>query len=127
MNSSESRLAAHKALLKAKERLLWRQRVESRLADAQRSLDEQRDRVKELEQTWSQESADVKRLSGLTVVALVTSVLGTKERKLQKERQELAAASLKLEAGREVADGLEMERDQLADELEGMEGADVEY
>ena len=127
MHSSESRLVAHKALLKAKERLLWKQNLESWLAEAQRTLVEQRDRVKELEQAWSRESSDVKRLSGLSVVALVTAVLGTQERKLQKERQELAAASLKLEAGRQVADGLEMECDKLADELVGMEGAEVAY
>jgi len=127
MNPSESRQAAHGALLKAKEGLLWKQRLESRLAEAQRSLDEQLDRVKELERSWSDESADVKRLTGLSVVGLVTAVLGTKAQKLQKERQELAAASLKLEAGREVADGLEMERDKLADELAGMEDAAVTY
>jgi len=127
MIPSETRLIAHKAVLKAKEGLLWKQRLESRLAETERSLAEQRDRVKELERAWSRESADVKRLTGLSVVGLVTSVLGTKAQKLQKERQELAAASLKLEAGREVADGLEMERDKLADELTGMEDADVAY
>src|SRR5688572_32413687 len=115
--TSDARLKAHQGLLKAKEALLWKQRLETRLAQAEKALREQKERVLAHERAWNRESADVKRLTGLSVVGLFTSLLGTKEQRLQKERQEAAAASLKLDAAREVEDALAWDRDQLADEL----------
>lgn len=127
MLDSEARSTAHKALLQAKERLLRQKRVEGQLAQVERNLQEHYDRIQELERTWKRESDDVKRLTGLSVVALVTSVLGTKEQRLKKERQELAAAALKLEAARDIAGALENERDELAIQLTDLKGAERDF
>jgi hypothetical protein len=127
MSSAESRQAAHQLLLKAKENLLWKRRVEERLAHADRSLEEQNARLQIFQKRLDEETVDVKTLTGLTVTSVIASVFGSKERRLQKERQEAAAAALKLEAARQVADALQLDRDLIADQLAGMEGAEVRY
>ena len=83
------RKTVHQQLLAAKDQLLHRQRLERQLAEAEQSLQSQKDSVLFLEKKWRSETDDVKRLMGMSVIALVTSVLGTKEQRLKKERQEL--------------------------------------
>jgi len=127
MDISETRKTVHQGLLKARDRLLQKRGLERRLAEAEESLRSQKESVRALEAQWRRESADVKRIEGLSVIALVTSVMGTKEQRIKKERQEMAAAQLKLEAGREVYAKLESECDGLAYDLKGLEGAQQEY
>ena len=127
MLNADARALAHATLLRTKAALLRKQRLKAQLALAESDLRAGRMRVETLEKAWGREADDVKRLTGMTVLALVTSVLGSKEQRLSKEKRELAAAALKLEEGRESAVRLDMECDRIADDIAGMESAEADY
>jgi hypothetical protein len=127
MLDSDARAIAHATLVRAKDALLRKERLKSQLAKAESALRAERMRVETLEKSWNRDADDVKRLTGATVLALFTSLLGSKEQRLSKERRELAAAALKLEEGRESETRLDMECDRIADDIAGLETAEADY
>jgi hypothetical protein len=102
-------------LLEARERTREKQKLESSLREARRSLASERTRSAELGAVLEKEETDVRRLEGLSLTAMFLQFLGNKEDRLNKERQEVLTAKLKYDqSAHEVAS---LERD-----IAGMEG-----
>jgi hypothetical protein len=93
---SHDALDAELAQASAELHLLARLRVES---DAlEEDLARRRERLDALERELRSETRDTERLEGLTLTALFYTILGSREEQLERERQELLAATLKRDA-----------------------------
>ncbi|MBP1768986.1 MAG: hypothetical protein H6P98_3101 [Candidatus Aminicenantes bacterium] len=96
-------------LLEARERIREKQKLESSVGDARRSLASERTRLAELGAVLKKEEADVRRLEGLSLTAMFHQFLGSKEDRLDQEKQEVFTAKLKYDqCAHEVAS---LERD----------------
>ncbi len=106
-------------IIETRERTREKQKLESSLREARRSLAAERTRSAELGAVLEKEEADVRRLEGLGLTAMFHQFLGNKEDRLNKERQEVLTAKLKYDqSAHEVAS---LERD-IAD-MEGRRAA----
>ncbi|MGI6344690.1 MAG: hypothetical protein ACOX18_06475 [Bacillota bacterium] len=93
-----------------REQLLHRQRM---LQSATEELAAQRQRLAQLEAQLRKEERDVKALEGISLANLFRTVLGDKEQRLDKERQEFVRAKLRYDAAQSAVDRLEEEVAQL--------------
>jgi hypothetical protein len=82
-------------LREAKERLRAKEKFESSVREARQSLAAERARLEQLGAVLRKEEADVRKLEGLSLTAMFHQFLGSKEDRLDKERQEALAAKLK--------------------------------
>ena len=117
----------HDRLLRAKERLRQKQKLEAMLHEAQAMLDEEQRKCRRHEQILAREKADVDKLEGFGLTDLFYSILGTKEERLEKERQEHLAAKLKHEECTQAVDEARQEVAKLQSELGTFRGAETEY
>ena len=114
-------------LLKGMERIRAKRKFEAMLAEAERLLEEAQRNCSLHKQRLGSERADVDNLEGISLAALFYAILGTKEERLKKERQEYLAAKLKhKEAVEAVMDG-HRELARLQQELAPLQNADAEY
>lgn len=118
---------AHVNLIRAKERVRNRRKLEAMLAEAQGLLGEaERSRDTHHERLGG-ERADVDKLEGYSLAALFSTVLGTQEEWLEKERQEYLAAKLKHDESVEAVESTRQEVERLRRELTQFQDADAEY
>lgn len=82
-------------LLETREKVREKRKLESSVREARRSLAAERARLARLAAVLEKEEADVRRLEGLSLTAMFHQFLGSKEDRLDKERQEAFAAKLK--------------------------------
>jgi len=101
--------APDNALLDARERVRAKQKLESSIDEARRSLASERTRSAELGAVLRKEEADVRRLEGLSLTAMFHQFLGSKEDRLNKEKQEVFTAKLKYDQS--VHEVASLERD----------------
>ncbi len=99
----------NKKLVDVKEKLREKQRFEKLLDISRRKLKEENNHLEKLNSILSKENHDVKKLEGLTVTALFHQLLGTKEQKLDKERQEFIAAKLKVDSCKNTISSIKRE------------------
>ncbi|QDU36820.1 hypothetical protein Mal4_11180 [Maioricimonas rarisocia] len=114
-------------LMAAKRRLRSKQKLESMLAETRRQFQEEQTRHATFKETVEREQADVTKLEGLSLAGLFYSVLGTKDERLEQERQEFLAARLKFDECEETLSEIQDEMRRLKDELSPLTGADEEY
>lgn len=117
----------HGKLVQAKERDRARRKLEAMLAEAQRLLEDHQHKCATLGHHLSAEKADLDRLDGLSLVALFYTVLGTKEERLEKERQEYLAAKLKHDEAVAAVGRMQAEVDRLLREVGDLRDAKAEY
>ena len=86
------------------EEMLCKKREELRAQ--QKQLEE---KMLELSVQYSRETQDVKELEGLTMTSLLSSLSGTKQKNLEKERREAKEAALRLEEAKKVLEQVEKE------------------
>ncbi|MGV3722180.1 MAG: hypothetical protein ACO1SX_14820, partial [Actinomycetota bacterium] len=101
--------------------------LQSLLASLQAEAAKREPALRELRQRLDRERADVERLERLSFTALLWTVLGRKEARQEKERAELAAASLKQQAGMAESEASEAERKAIEDELTSLGGLEARY
>ncbi len=70
-------------------------RIDSMLKNLQTQLDSQESRQYDLEQELKKENLDVEKINKMGVSALFHTILGNREKQIEKERQEALAAQLK--------------------------------
>ena len=70
-------------------------RIDSMLKNLQTQLDSQESRQYDLEQELKKENLDVEKVNKMGVSALFHTILGNREKQIEKERQEALAAQLK--------------------------------
>ena len=121
MNNFDARLTEIKTNLRSK------QKLESMLRQARTATREERTRCKTLKEVLASEKADVDKLEGVSLTALFCTVLGTKEERLEKERQEFLAAQLKHEEATKALDSSQEEVQRIEEQLAQYASADTDY
>lgn len=90
-------------------------------------LREQSARLGTLETQLEKEQVDVRKLERASLSALFHAVLGDREARLEKERQEFLAAQLRYQQTKRQVEFLERERDYLHGRLVKLAAVDTEY
>jgi len=119
--------APNDAIIEARERIRAKQKLESSVREARRSLASERTRLAELGAILKKEEADVRRLEGLSLTAMFHQFLGSKEDRLNKERQEVLAAKLKYDQGAHELASLERDIADMEGRLAAIGDAEAEY
>lgn len=111
----------------ALQRVRQKSKLEAMLRNTQQLLFDLKVDIHELRENLAKEQADVERLSVPSIHALFYTILGTKEQRLIKEQQELAAAKLKYDQACQTEADLNQELTELQKSLTGYQTADAEY
>lgn len=114
-------------LTQAKTRLRRKRKLESMLGEVRRILLDKRAKLSHFKNTLDDEQADVDRLEGFSLTGMFYSVLGTKDDRLEQERQELLAAKLKHDEAVETVEHAEDAVARLQTDLSALHDADEEY
>ncbi len=114
-------------LVDVKEKIRQRDRLQGQLADVERSLAQEDSRLAALEVQLKREEKDVQRLEGLSLVGTFYAVLGDKEQRLDKERQEFLAAKLQRDQCQYAVTALERDLDDIKQKLGSSTGLDAAY
>lgn len=121
LNELNERLAIAKANLRQRDKL------DSMLRSAQNSLTTARSKQSKLKDVLAKEQADVDALEGLSVTGLFYAMLGSKEQRLERERQELVAAKLKYDQVGDTVEDLSGDVKRLKDALSALGNAESDY
>jgi DNA repair exonuclease SbcCD ATPase subunit len=114
-------------LTQAKTQLRVKQKFESMLRQAQNVVRDERSKSSNLKEKLADEKADVDKLEKLSLTGLFYSVLGTKDERLEQERQEFLAAKLKHEEAVKSLEDAQREVNRLSDELTPLADAGADY
>ncbi|KAA5545420.1 hypothetical protein FYK55_07150 [Roseiconus nitratireducens] len=114
-------------LKSAKTQLRRFNKLRTRLDRAQATLREQRRKCRQHEKTLAEEKADVDQWSGQGLTTLFYSLLGTKEQRLEKERQQFLAAKLKHEQSSRSLQTAERDVQTLQDQIDEVQDAADRY
>lgn len=101
--------------------------LETRLSKAEKNIAREKDRLRILKQGLRRERADVDKLEGLSLTGLFHQILGTRDTKLDKERQEFLAAKLKHDECERSLAALEQEVTSVKNQIENIGDPEVEY
>ena len=85
------------------------------------------EKMLELSVQYSRETQDVKELEGLTMTSLLSSLSGTKQKNLEKERREAKEAALRLEEAKKVLEQVEKELQSVDLEVRQLRGSKEKY
>jgi hypothetical protein len=114
-------------LLQFKEKTEDKKRIEKLLKKARVELSAEKQKLTKLEKQLKKEFEDVQRLEEGGLTALFYEVLGSKEKKLDKERQEYLAAKLKYDNCKKVVQELEFDIENLQKDLLACGSPEIEY
>lgn len=117
----------NKELSSIKEKLRRKQKLESMLKKADFSLENEMERVKFLKEVLNKEELDVKKLESMSIKAIFHSLLGNKEERLDKEKQEYFSAKLKYDECCNTINLLKQETNLNNKELNELYGIEDEY
>ncbi len=104
-----------------------RAKLERRLAKEKAELVDAAELVRSTEDAAAKELADVERLEGATLTALLGTLLGTKEARLDKERKELVLARLRHEEAIARRDALRRSIEVTEDRIAALADARAEH
>ena len=85
------------------------------------------EKMLELSVQYSRETRDVKELEGLTMTSLLSSLSGTKQKNLEKERRDAKEAALRLEEAKKVLEQVERELQSVDLEVRQLRGSKEKY
>ena len=114
-------------LQSARERVRKAQKLRAKLREAERVLSVESRRASKWSKRAIEEASDVEDLEGLTLTALFARVLGTREERLDKERQEYLAARLESQQCRHSVGVARAEVARLRREVADFADADADY
>ena len=117
----------NKKILKLKEQITEKERLESILSRARDKLKDEETKCEKLLARLQKEERDVIRLESLTLAAFFHETLGTKEQKLQKEQQEFVAAKLKYDNCKSSIKLIQRDIEHLKHEIEKLGNPKSEY
>lgn len=104
-------------LVSISDRIQDKYRIRRKLEAAENSYQQIKKQLYELEKRLEREEADIKQLEGMSITSLFYTILGTKEERIDKERQEYLAAKLKYDECQAELKDLEKEINELKLEL----------
>ncbi|MCC9607764.1 hypothetical protein LOC68_03455 [Blastopirellula sp. JC732] len=114
-------------LIQAKAQLRSKQKLDAMLEEERVQLGSLQESCSRMARILDKEKADVDNLEGFSLVGLFYSILGTKEERLETERQEYLAAKLKYEESAEAVDEAQREIEELVAQLAVLKDAESEY
>jgi myosin heavy subunit len=114
-------------LLEAKEQKARLDKTKRRQEELRKRLREQEKLILRLKVRLDAEQADVDKLSRMSLANLFRTILGNKKEQLERERQEVLAAVLKLNEAQELLKELKAELMRLGDELAELQDAEHLY
>ena len=114
-------------IFELKEKLRIKEKLESLRRMANEELNKKRIQQSKLKDQLIKEEKDVKRLEGISFSSIFLSIIGKKDDKLDKEKEEYLVAKLKYEECLETIEKLEKEIDYAEKELLKYEGVTEEY
>ena len=114
-------------LSKTIEGLRLKKKLEGDLIAVERELKETTSHLASLGAQLEKEEIDVKKLERTSLTTLFYSVLGSREEKLERERQELLSAQLKYQQTRHQVEYLERELTYIREQLDKLGDVEAEY
>ena len=114
-------------LIAAKSRLREKQKLEAMLAESRSMLRHEQEKCRLLEMILSEEQADVDKLEGLSLAGIFYTIMGTRQERLETEKQELLAATLKVEECQVAVEDLSQDIEQLGTQLKSLHDAAATY
>lgn len=114
-------------LVKILEQIHQKEKLEKDLASVQGELSAQSGRLEELSAQLAAEEVDVEKLEKTSLESLFSSILGEREERLEKERQEMLRARLAYQNAQHRLNSLEQEQDYLQRQLDRLQGVETEY
>ena len=116
-----------KSLQKAIEEKELAEKLESKLKLAEEQLNRAHEESKKLEKILKKEENDVTKLEKLSLTGLFATILGNKEQKIKKERQEFLAAKLKYDTNQELIVELAKDINTTQEEMKLYDHIGVDY
>ena len=116
-----------KRLRDLKEGIRAKERFQTRLTKSTQTLEQERERLDRLSRRLRKEEADVRRMEGLSLSGMFHQVLGSKDQKLDRERQEFLAAKLKYDECRHSISSLERDISLIQSRLNELGDPEAEY
>ena len=114
-------------LRKLKDKTVQKKRMETELADLYIQKRNLEGKVAQLEEIKNSEKKDVDRLEGGSLAAFFYNVVGKKEEKLTKEKEEAYKAAVKYEAARGELTSVEWEIGQREELVKKLQGCELTY
>lgn len=114
-------------LMQAKERVRSARKLGARLRKTRQFLHIEQNKCSAQRQQLEREKSDLDKLEGLSLTALFHSVLGTKEQRLEKEKQEYLAAKLKYDESVQAIDEIRDSVQYLQKKLAALAHVDAEF
>ena len=114
-------------LIDIKERVRIKRKLTSALTRTQQTLSEERYRLQKLEADLKKEGSDVKKIEGLSLTGLFYTILGSKDKQLEKERQEYLAVKLKHDECKDSVSALERDQIDLKEKMAAIGDPDSQY
>ena len=114
-------------LIEIKEKLRTKQRLESQIGQAKEKLNEERGKLDKLSAVLKKEEADVRKLEGLSLTAMFHQALGSKDQKLNKEKQEFLVVQLKYDQCQHSVISLEREISYRERQIKELGDPDTQY
>ena len=114
-------------LLETREKVRAKRKLESTVLEARKNLVAERARLAQLGAVLEKEEADVRKLEGLSLTAMFHQFLGSKEDRLDKERQEVFAAKLRYDQCAHEVASLERDIADMDARLAGLGDPEAQY
>jgi len=114
-------------LIETKEKLRTKNRLDKTLSEAKSNLIQEKERLKKFEAELKKEESDVRKLEGLSLTGMFHQMLGSKDQKLNKEKQEVLAAKLKYDQGKHSVSALEREITYREKQIKALGNPDAQY
>lgn len=114
-------------LQQLKDRTIQKHRAEAEAKDLRVQKQALEDKVTQLKKVKLAEQKDVERLEGSSLAAFFYNVIGKKEEKLTKEKEEAYKAAVKYETAREELYSVEQELLRREDIIRNLQGCEAEY
>lgn len=111
----------------AKECMGKRYKLNTLLKQTEQDMIKEKLLLNKLSEELRKENEDVFKLETTTITSLFYAVLGTKEERLEKEKQEVLKAKLKYDQCKNNVEYLAKEAKRLVDELARVDSCEVEY
>ncbi len=108
-------------------KLSRRSQLQAQMESLGVQLEEQKVKVKQLQEAANSEQYDVTELESLSFASIWAKIAGNLEEKLDKEKKEAFAAAAKYESARRELENIQADIRRLADELHGLEAVEAEY
>lgn len=117
----------NKQLGELKEKIKEKERLRLRLKELKEQFEYKEKKVQELRNILNKEYKDVKKLENLSVGGLIYTLLGRKEEKLEKEKEEYILAKAKYDEATADLNSLEADIKSAEYKLKGLTGIEEEY